>query len=332
MSVLAIDIGGTKSALALCTISVGSSVSISNLETLRSSDFHSLLAMIQHWQSLYPGAHFDAIGAGVAGPIVEGKVRLTNLGWDIEAKTISSATGRPFHICNDMESHGWGLLNQTPDQLEILNAGVVRAGAKALIAAGTGLGEAIIGFDGKRHFPMPGEGGHASFSPCSDREIKLLEFLRADQTSHVSWERILGGLDGFRNLANFIAHENKLPLPQYLIQPGKDWGAAIAAAASTGEDFAVQVLALYTELYGREAGNLALKALATGGLYIGGGIAPKIIPWMRQYFMRGFLDKGRFNSVLKNMPVFVIMDKHNGLRGAAMQVFNAQTQGANPSH
>lgn len=199
MRILAVDIGGTKSALGLCELDAAQGNAavkiVTGLTTFASRDFRSLLDMINTWQNLHPELAFDAVGAGVAGPVVNGHVHLTNLGWDIDSGAISSAIMKPVRLCNDMQSHGWGILGLTPDQIVTLNSGKPAHGAKALIAAGTGLGEAIIGWDGKRHAPMPGEGGHASFSPANELEDALLKFLRQEYSGHVSWERGAGNAD-----------------------------------------------------------------------------------------------------------------------------------------
>lgn len=319
MRVLAIDIGGTKSALGICSLDGPADPKVSDLTTLKSASFNSLTAMIAEWQRHYPKAHFDAVGAGVAGPVVAGSAHLTNLGWAIRSEEISKATGKPFRLCNDIQSHGWSVLSLPNASLETLNSGREMPGPKALIAAGTGLGESIIGFDGQKYYPMSGEGGHASFSPCNAREIRLLEYLLSSGVGHVSWERLLGGSEGFRHLAMFQASDQKVSLPNYLDKESPDWGASIFSAASTGDPFADQVLGFYAELYGREAGNLALKCICSGGLYIAGGIAPKILPWLKKYFMNGFSDKGRFKDLLCSIPVRVVLDPLTGLKGAALQ-------------
>lgn len=319
MRVLAIDIGGTKSALGICSLDGQTDPKVSDLLTLKSASYKSLMAMISDWQRSHPESKFDAVGAGVAGPVVAGGAHLTNLGWTIRSEDISKSTGKPFRICNDIQSHGWSVLSLPNSSLEILNKGNEVLGPKGLIAAGTGLGESIIGFDGRKHFPMSGEGGHASFSPCSARESRLLEYLRGNGNAHVSWERILGGSDGFRNLAMFQAADQKIKLPDYVNKESHDWGAMIVKAATEGDPFANDILRFYAELYGREAGNLALKCICSGGLYIGGGIAPKILPWLKTSFMTGFCDKGRFKDLLSTIPVRVVLDPLTGLKGAALQ-------------
>jgi glucokinase len=322
MRVLAIDIGGTKSALACCEVVDGFVKTVEGLTSFVSRDFRDLIGMIQRWQTAHPKLHFEAIGAGVAGPVINQKVTLTNLGWSIEAATVTRTFAMPFKLCNDMESHGWGILGLSSSDIRTLNHGTPEPGAKALIAAGTGLGESIIGWDGFHHIPMPGEGGHASFSATTDLEDALSRFLRQRLGGHVSWERVLGGLDGFKNLALFMLGQGNHAKPIWLTRltpQDLDWGPALIDAAKAGEPLADAVLSLYCELYGKEAANLALKCVTKGGVYIGGGIALRIMPWMECHFMQGFTAKGRFSALLSSIPVHVIHDPLNGLKGAALQ-------------
>ncbi len=323
MRVLAIDIGGTKSSVGLCELNGGIVTNVAGLATFQSKKYQSMLDIVDDWQKTHPSLSFSAVGAGVAGPVLNDKVHLTNLGWDIDASIIGGSLGVPVRICNDMEAHGWGILGLTPNHIVALNAGISKSGAKALIAAGTGLGESVIGWDGKRNYPLAGEGGHSSFSPTNDVEDKLLTFLRLELGGHVSWERVLGGFDGFRHLTRFLTQNQSTGLPSYVTVLPKeqlDWGAATVVAAESGDPFADKVLTLYASLYGKEASNLALKCVPRGGVYLGGGIAPRILPWLKRGFMAGFKDKGRFSNLLSEIPVSVITDKLNGLKGAALQL------------
>jgi glucokinase len=323
MRVLGIDIGGTKTALALCELSGMEVTGISGLTTLISRDFRSLETMIHEWQQSHPSLVYDAVGAGVAGPVVENKVHLTNLGWSIDGQRVSEVVKKPVFLCNDMRSHGWGIVGMREDDRIILNAGIPREGAKALIAAGTGLGESIIPWAGGHHLPMGGEGGHATFGPSSEIESELHRYLRGRIGEHVSWERVLGGFDGFRNLILFWREQVKVSaIPEWarsLTDLSADWGAALIQAGGGGDPMANDILSFYATLYGKEAGNLALKCLPFNGLYIGGGIAPRIRPWLEKYFMKGFTDKGRFAKMMESIPVYVVMDPLNGLKGAALQ-------------
>ncbi len=322
MRVLAIDIGGTKSSVGLCELAGGIVTKVTGRTKFPSRNYESMLDIVRDWQKIHPESKFSAVGAGVAGPVQNNKVNLTNLGWDIDGAAISGVLGLPVRICNDMEAHGWGILGLTPEHVSVLNVGLSGDGAKALIAAGTGLGESVIGWNGIRHCPMAGEGGHSSFSPTNELEDRLLIFLRGQISGHVSWERVLGGYDGFRNLNKFLAHDSGHSLPNFILKLPSDqldWGAATVNAATGGDPFAEQVLTLYARLYGKEASNLALKCVPRGGVYLGGGVAPKILPWLTKFFMDGFKDKGRFSNLLSNLPVNVITDELNGLKGAARQ-------------
>ncbi len=322
MKILAIDIGGTKSAVGLCNLEGHKVTTVTAFTKFASQDFASLPTMVHLWLEQNPGHSFDGIGAGVAGPVIDGHVHLTNLGWDIDTQSMTKTFSKPFRVCNDMESHGWGLLGLGSEDCTTLNAGQPGPGAKALIAAGTGLGESIIGWNGKNHHPMPGEGGHSSFSPANQVEDNLLKYLRIELGGHVSWERILGGRDGFRNLAKFLADHRGTLLPAQLADLPKsqlDWGAAVIGADQAGDPFARAVLAMYSTLYGREAANLALKCVPRSGVYLGGGIAPRITASLKENFMHGFTDKGRFASLLGSIPVYIIKDDLNGLKGAAIQ-------------
>ena len=169
---------------------------------------------------------------------------------------------------------------------------------------------------------MPGEGGHSSFSPANDIEDELLRFLRTELRGHVSWERVLGGHDGFRHLAKFLAQHRGVELPTFLANlPSQqlDWGASILEADNAGDPFARDVVSMYCTLYGRESANLALKCVPRSGVYLGGGIAPRMVRSLKESFMHGFTDKGRFKDLLGSIPVYVINDELNGLKGAAIQ-------------
>jgi glucokinase len=323
MQVLSIDIGGTKSALALCDIVDSKVISVEGLTTFKSREFKSLEGMVDCWQQQHSTLRWDALGAGAAGPVVDGKVHLTNLGWTIDTKKITNIYNKPVYLCNDMESHSWGIIGISERDLQIINAGKPRKGSKALIAAGTGLGESIIPWTGQIHVPMGGEGGHATFSPSSDDEFQYHDFLRQKIGSHVSWERVLGGFDGFQNMILFWReHRSRGRLPAWMInipETPMDCGAALIDAAHAGDHTACEILDFYALLYGKEAGNLALKCLPHAGLYIGGGIAPRILPWIKKHFIKGFTAKGRFETMMGEFPVYVVTDSLNGLKGAAIQ-------------
>lgn len=324
-SILAIDIGGTKTATAICDIQGQRITKTSHHRTWPSLGAASFHDIAQEWVQEHPGLRLDAVGIGIAGPVLgtfpTQTCSVTNLKWTLESSALSSIFGNvPVFLCNDMEAHGWGLISLEPHHKKSLNAATPLPGCKALIAAGTGLGESLIAWDGYRHIPLAGEGGHAAFSPSDERDDRLLLYLRKKLHGHVSWERVLGGRDGFKNLAEFMLQEAPQDAHRAFEEQVKhevDWGATIIAKANEGDLFCESVLTYYATLYGREAANLAVKCLPYNGLYIGGGIAPRIMPWIEKYFLPAFQDKGRFGSLLQKMPVYVVHEPDNGLRGAA---------------
>ena len=225
-----------------------------------------------------------------------------------------------FDYLNDLEATAYGLQVLRPDETELLNTGGKEhpQGTKALIAPGTGLGEAILFWDGQRYRPCPSEGGHASFAPISDKEIDLLRYLRTSYR-HISFERVLSG-EGLHTIYQFLRDTQKNE-PTWFAQQllNGDPAALISEAALNGKpDICVQALDLFISIFGGEAGNLALKSLALGGMYLGGGIAPKILPKLKQEaFMRAFISKGRYQRLMNTIPVHVILNDQTGLLGAA---------------
>jgi glucokinase len=204
--------------------------------------------------------------------------------------------------------------------LVTLQKGRPRPGNRALIAAGTGLGEATLFWQGGAYVPSASEGGHTSFSPTSQDQVELLRHLLG-RYEHVSWERVVSGIDGFRNLADFLHVSGRITLPPEIPLESlnsRDVGPIVTEAASSGEKWAQVVMEWFVRLYGAEAGNVALKSMAVGGVYIAGGIAPKILPWLMQgEFVAAFAEKGRFTDFLREIPVHVVTDEHAALRGAA---------------
>lgn len=332
MDILSIDIGGTKAATAVCRVSDGCIVSVKQEMSWASREHSSLDAIIAKWYEANPQTRLDGVGIGVPGPVSGGFLkqfgRATNLGWQLDSSHLKHLFGVPVYLCNDMESHGWGILGLQENDVVTLNQGVPGPGSKALIAAGTGLGESIIAWSGTSHLPVGGEGGHSAFSPSTPPEDRLLTMLRKEYGGHVSWERILGGRYGFRHLAEFTVLDRGIVLPAALQKATHgldDWGAAIIQLAASGDAFCDELLTWYATLYGREASNLAIKCVAHAGVYIGGGVAPRILPWLKNHFMSGFTDKGRFASMLAEMPVYIITDTSNGLKGAALGAWHKIT-------
>src|SRR2546426_4141624 len=266
-------------------------------------------------------ARIEAACFGVAGPVIENRSRTTNLPWVVDGAELAKRFQLPtVRLLNDVEVKAHGVLVLRPDETEVLNAGApsTAKSAMALIAAGTGLGEAILFWDGARYRPMPSEGGHADFAPTSDVEIDLLRYLRASHM-HVSYERVLSGA-GLHAVYEFI-RDTKKNEPTWLAERLKvgDPAAIIAELGLSGKaEICVQALDLFASVYGAEAGNLALKALALDGVSLGGGIAPKLLAKLKDgTFMRAFVSKGRYKRLMSTIPVRVILNQKTALLGAA---------------
>ena len=319
VTVIAGDIGATKTRLAVAEV-VGTRVVVTREVTYASREFTSfetLLAEFLNGQQVPANAAF-----GVAGPVLNGAVRTTNLPWYIETGALRQRFG--FQTCallNDLEATACGLPALSGSDLLTLQAGNPEArGNAAIIAAGTGLGEAGLYWDGVRHYPYATEGGHTSFSPQSELEFALLRYLQP-RYGHVSWERVVSGM-GLVDLHDFLRTFHSASLPPWLVNEMHEHGAAaaISNAGLAGKDgICVETLDMFVRLYGAEAGNFALKTMSCGGLYVGGGIAPKILPLLqRGSFMQSFLDKGPMRPLLEAMPVRVILDDRAALFGAAL--------------
>lgn len=261
----------------------------------------------------------EAACFGIAGPIIDNRCRATNLPWVIDGHTLAGHIDTPkVQLLNDVEATGYGVLVLRPDESQLVNGQSQQDGTKALVAPGTGLGEAIMYWDGKRYHPIPSEGGHASFAPTSDLEIDLLRYIRTSYL-HVSVERVLSG-DGLYTIYQFL-RDTKKNEPTWFAEllPTGNPPALIAEAALKGKpDICVQALDLFVSILGAEAGNLALKTLARGGVYLGGGIVPQILPRLKDpRFAQSFSAKGRFKRLLSGFPVHVILNDQAGLIGAA---------------
>ncbi|HJQ84938.1 MAG TPA: glucokinase [Candidatus Binatia bacterium] len=313
---LCVDVGGTKTTLAL--LADARTCTPIRIETHRSaevSDFGRLLADC----AVRAAGTLDAVALGIAGPVVGTRVETTNLPWVIDADALSAELGVPVFLLNDLEALAWGIPVLADDALVVLNAGrAVPGGTIAVIAAGTGLGQAGLVWDGRRWLALASEGGHADFAPRSEQEIALLRHL-SRRFEHVSWERVVSG-PGVVNLFEFLrdAEGHAVPAALAAVMAADDPGAAITAAGLAGVPIASTALDLFVELYGAEAGNLALKLKAVGGVYVGGGIAPKILPRLCDgRFRAAFVAKGRFRALLEDVPVRVILDERTPLYGAA---------------
>ncbi|GJL54803.1 MAG: glucokinase [Nitrospirales bacterium] len=346
--ILAGDIGGTKTLLAIFDWH-DSRVEPIREDSFWSQDYESLEAIITEFleeedgapssdadeddetSDASPGpprlsseeirASLTAACFGVPGPVINNTCKATNLPWVIKGETLADFLGvNGVRLVNDLEATASGLLVLRPDEMESLTPSVPAksSGTRTLLAAGTGLGEATLFWDGTRYHVCPSEGGHADFAPNSDREIELLRYLRSSYL-HVSYERVLSG-PGLHTLYQFLRDTNKNE-PTWFAEslPTGDPSTLITDAALAGKpEICVEAMNLFISIYGAEASNMALNTLSYGGVYLGGGIAPKILPLLSEGgFMKAFLAKGRYKRLLSKIPVQVILNPQAALLGAA---------------
>jgi glucokinase len=314
-------VGGTKTDLAIFARD-GDRLAQVHLAEYASRQFPSLEVMVRHFQEAVPEVRFDAACFDVAGPVADGKAHTTNLPWIVEAVVLARLIGIDrVELVNDLQAAAYGMIFLEPTDFRVLQADEApRTGNIAVIAPGTGLGEAILFWDGARHHPLASEGGHADLAPRTEEQIELLRYLRARFGEHVSYERALSG-DGLYNLYSFLRDTGRAPEPSWLVEKlaRGDRNASIAELALVGESpLCAGALDLFCSILGAEAGNLALKSFATGGVILGGGIPPKILPALEKPgFLDALTDKGRMTRWLKKVPVSVALVPRAPLLGAA---------------
>lgn len=317
MHVLAGDIGGTKTLLAVFQVE-GASLTLHAERERPSAHYDSLDAIVAEMlaEGMPPVA---AAAFGIAGPVSGRRARTTNLPWVVDADALEQGAGIPrVRLLNDLEATAWGVPELAAEDLLDLTPGVEPApGNAAVIAAGTGLGEAGLYWDGARHLPFATEAGHAGFAPEDAEQAALWRFMTA-RHGRVSWERVLAG-PAIPELLEFVTAHRGEALPAALADAvARGDAAAVTAAADAGDPLCAATLTLFARLYGAEAGNLALRMLARGGVYLGGGIAPKILPWLTgPDFREAFLAKGRMRGLMEQIPVRLVRNSRTALLGAA---------------
>lgn len=323
--VLAGDIGGTKSNLGLFRGTADAPVAVVE-QTYFNREFGGLAEVGRRFLD-EAGLAADSACFGVAGTVVGGTSVLPNLGWTLSEAGLAQALGmESVSLVNDLEATALGLATLAPAQLHTLNPGRPRPGGnRALIAAGTGLGMAIIVSKGGQDWVLASEGGHMDFAPNGEIQAALLGYLAA-RHGHVSVERVVSG-PGLANVYDFLQASGET-VPDWLtrrFESMPDRSAVIAQAGLVGKaTICVKTLELFLSAYGAAAGNLALLALATGGVYVGGGIAPRLIEALpTSGFMPAFIDKGRFADLLTEVPVHIVMEPKTALRGAASHALRA---------
>ena len=317
--ILAGDVGGTKTALALFEIR-RRAMAVVRETVLPSQGYAALTDAIRQFLLEGPPASIDTACVGVAGPVIDGRCTATNLPWVVDEASLAACVSTTrVKLVNDLDATGHGVLGLKPAALATLQAGEPRKATMALIAAGTGLGEVLLIWDGRRHRVVSSEGGHTDFAPRTELETELFRFLRKE-FGRVSYERIVSG-PGLYNIYRFLLASGGGPEGEWLrarMETGDPSAVVAEAALGQRDPRAVQALDMFVSIYGAEAGNLALKALSVGGVYIGGGIAPKIRAKLEDgTFLSAFHDKGRLSRMMTSIPVHLVLEPRAALLGAA---------------
>ena len=317
--ILAGDVGGTKVDLGLYDFTNGK-LKPTRDKVYKAKDYPGLEVIVKE----FLGA--DKVTAacfGVPGPVRDGRLRLTNLPWTLDSRELSAGLDiQHVFLINDLEANGYGVAELAPDQIYTLSEGdASQIGNRALIAAGTGLGEGLLIWNGRSHIPYPSEGGHTDYAPRNEDEIDLLRFLKEKYNGRVSFERVVAGM-GLTSIYEFLREVRGMEEPAWLAKKIVDVGDPNAVitemALSAKSEICEKALDMFVSAYGAESGNLALKVLSVGGLYVGGGIAPRIIEKLKDgTFMKAFTDKGRLSQLLINMPVRIILEPRAAQLGAA---------------
>jgi glucokinase len=323
--ILAGDVGGTKCNLALFAEKNGTLAPVFR-KRFASKEFAKFDLIVKEFSRLAaPHLASDpvlAAGFGVAGPVIDNHVRATNLPWTVDARTLASELGvAKIVLMNDLGATGHSIEHLPPEEFCVLNPGKAEpGGTRALLAAGTGLGQSVLVWDGTRYRIVPSEGGHSDFAPHTEQQIELLRFMRR-RYPQVSWELILSGR-GFRTLHEFLGPE---VTHASFADPDADPAPEITQKGLAKTcPVCVETLDLWTSIYGAEAGNLALKVLALGGVYVAGGIAVRIIEKIKDgSFFQAFKDKWHFENMLANIPVSVVLNESAPLLGAAYEALAA---------
>ncbi|HEX6804834.1 MAG TPA: glucokinase [Terriglobales bacterium] len=325
--ILAGDIGGTNARLALYDVKEDGHYNLVRL-TIFPSQHYSGLDQIAAEFVKASGIQPAQACFGIAGPVTNGRVEASNLPWIVEARRLAVELNlAEATLINDLEATGWGIGALSPSDLVPLNKVLAKddvQGNQAIIAAGTGLGEGALYWDGKRHHVFASEGGHSDFAPNDEIQVELFQYLRSRYGGHVSNERVLSG-PGLVNVFEFLRDTGRGKPPEWLVgeMVETDAAAAISHAGLAGKcPMCEQALDIFVSVFGAEAGNLALKLKATGGVFLAGGIAPKILSKLAQpMFLEAFLAKGRLRHLMEIMPIQVITNDKLALLGAARCAF-----------
>ncbi len=327
MLILAGDVGGTKTSLAILSSERGLRAPLAT-RTVLSAD-HSDLESVAEAFLADAGYRVSVASIGVAGPVVDGVTTATNLPWQVSIEGFRQRLGLDlFYLLNDLEAIAYAIPELQPDELYTLNEGFpVEHGTIAILAPGTGLGEGYLTWTGSGYKALPSEGGHADFAPHGALQQRLLAYM-AERVGHVSWERVCSGL-GMANLYAFVRDRGLAPEPPWLaaeIAAALDPTPVIvghAMADDEGCTLCGLALDLFLAILGAEAGNMYLRLLSPGGVYLAGGIPPRIVSALeRPVFMEAFGAKGRLSHVVQRAPLHVVLAQDVGLLGAAAYGFS----------
>lgn len=313
--ILAGDVGGTKTLLAYCD----RRGAVLREASFHAAEFASLEAIIAAFRR--PDEPIAAACFGVAGPVVAGSAKITNLPWQLDEAALGATLGARVYLLNDLQATALGTLVLPASAFLVLQEGnAVANGTVAVLAPGTGLGEALLVHDGARYRALPSEGGHVDFAPVTEEEIDLLRFLRGKYGDHISYERILSG-NGIGDLYRFARAKLGTAEPEWLtaeLATGDDNATVSKAALAKRDDACVRALELFVQILGAKAGNNALAGLSLGGVVIGGGIPPKIATALASgSLVDRFNAKGRFSALTRTMAVRVALEPRAALLGAA---------------
>jgi glucokinase len=328
MMLLAGDVGGTKTALAVFSAEQGPRRPLVEA-TFPSQDYKSLQTLVYDFLAQV-NVEVTHASFGVAGPVVEGHVTATNLPWTMNETELQRTLNlEAVSLLNDLNAIAHAVPRLEPDDLYTLNQGeAVPYGPLAVVAPGTGLGEAYLTWDGSRYVPQPSEGGHASFAPADPTEVELLRYLMREH-HHVSAERVCSGM-GIPNIYAFFKDSGYAEEPDWLAEQLASREDPTPLIVNTGladkNALCRATVDTFVSILGAEAGNLTLKVLATGGVYLGGGIPPRILSALEHgAFMESFVNKGRFRQLLTGVPVHVILNPRTALLGAAYHGLEASS-------
>jgi glucokinase len=315
---LAGDIGGTKTNLALFAPESG--LEIQTQSTFKSGRYDSLEDVVEDFLA-ETGAEVDSAVFGVAGPVVDGETATTNLPWVIREADLQQRFGlRQVKLLNDLEATAYGVIQLTGADLYQINDAPPQEGTKVVVAPGTGLGEAVLFYHDGHYHVIPSEGGHTDFGPTNPLELRLLRYLMS-RYGHISYERICSGT-GLPLIYAFLKKQRfapELPEMRKAIKAAADPTPVIVQKAMDGGcELSIATLNTFVSILGAEAGNLALKVMAHGGIYLGGGIPPKILNKLKDgTFQAALVNKGRFAEMLAQIPVYVILNEKTALLGSA---------------